>query len=113
MFSEAASPGVSRRVLLVMPVALAGIAALVWRRERPIPDARLEGDGARKKIVLCMDNGKRGETVETNKIVKSDAEWQKELTPEEFAVTRQKGTERAFTGKYWNNHDEGMYRCAC
>jgi peptide-methionine (R)-S-oxide reductase len=48
-----------------------------------------------------------------NKIVKSDAEWQKELTPEEFAVARKKGTERAFTGKYWNNHDAGMYRCAC
>ena len=48
-----------------------------------------------------------------NKIVKSDAEWQKELTPEEFAVARKKGTERAFTGKYWDNHEAGMYRCAC
>jgi peptide-methionine (R)-S-oxide reductase len=45
-------------------------------------------------------------------IVKSDDQWQKELTPEQFRVLRQRGTERAFTGKYWNHHDAGLYRCA-
>ena len=45
------------------------------------------------------------------KIVKSEDEWRQELTPEQFAVCRKKGTERAFTGKYWDNHDPGMYRC--
>ncbi len=48
-----------------------------------------------------------------NKVQKTDADWQKELSPEEFEVTRHKGTERAFTGRYWDNHDEGMYRCVC
>jgi peptide-methionine (R)-S-oxide reductase len=51
--------------------------------------------------------------VETNRVLKTDAEWKNELSPEEFAVTRKKGTERAFTGRYWNNHAEGMYRCVC
>jgi peptide-methionine (R)-S-oxide reductase len=47
------------------------------------------------------------ETVE-----KTDAQWREELTPEQYQVLRQAGTERAFTGKYWNNHEDGVYRCA-
>jgi peptide-methionine (R)-S-oxide reductase len=47
------------------------------------------------------------------KIHKTDEEWKKELTPEQFAICRDKGTERAFTGEYWNSHEKGIYRCAC
>ncbi|WZO97769.1 peptide-methionine (R)-S-oxide reductase MsrB [Isosphaeraceae bacterium EP7] len=48
----------------------------------------------------------------SEKITKSDAEWRSELTPEQFQVLRQKGTERAFSGKYWDAKGEGTYRCA-
>ena len=46
-------------------------------------------------------------------VTKTDAEWRKQLTSEQFTVTRQKGTERAYTGVYWDNHQTGTYKCVC
>ena len=48
-----------------------------------------------------------------DKVTKTDQEWKQQLSDEQFYVARKKGTEPAFTGKYWDTHDDGVYRCAC
>lgn len=52
-------------------------------------------------------------SVMADRIEKAEAEWRKQLTPEQYHVTREHGTERAFTGEYWNSKDKGMYTCVC
>ncbi|HEX2094088.1 MAG TPA: peptide-methionine (R)-S-oxide reductase MsrB [Longimicrobiaceae bacterium] len=47
------------------------------------------------------------------KVVRPEREWRERLTPEQYHITREKGTERAFTGEYWNTKDSGVYRCVC
>ena len=49
----------------------------------------------------------------TDKVKKTDAEWKQILNQEQFDVARKKGTERPFTGAYWDNHEQGVYRCIC
>src|SRR5438477_495604 len=119
---DRSNKAVTRRTFLAAPLAFAG--AWLWRdakgrarRGAPAYSGRggsASADGsapAYVKLVEFSSSGKRKGTVMAEKVVKTDAEWQHLLTPEQFDVTRKKGTERAFTGKYWNNHDKGIYRC--
>jgi peptide-methionine (R)-S-oxide reductase len=72
------------------------------------------GGGVQKvSIVEFTSNGERKGVVIVDKVSKSDKEWKAELAPEQFRVAREEGTERAFQNEYWNNHDEGIYRCVC
>ena len=75
--------------------------------------SRVYGKSGFVKLVEYSDSGERKGLVQVEKVQKTDAEWKKQLTPEQYEVTRHAGTERAFTGKYWNNHEHGIYRCVC
>lgn len=65
------------------------------------------------ELVTVSDDGQHRETVRLRKIVRTEAEWSADLAPDQFCVARQQGTERPFTGEYWDNHEKGIYRCAC
>jgi peptide-methionine (R)-S-oxide reductase len=105
-----------RRTFFLSAAAFAGLWAL-WSK-RGLLFLAAGGDTRKSRpgtvtIVEFDDNGRRGAKVKVARVIKSDAEWRKQLSEVEFYVTRQAGTERAFTGRYWNSHDKGLYRCVC
>src|SRR5579863_5090709 len=105
----------SRRMVLI---GLAAVPiAIAWRMlEDGGSDGALASTPARNgkiPIVEFYDNGQRKGVFMEDRVIKSDAEWRKILEPEQYQVTRRKGTERAFTNKYAENHAAGLYRCVC
>jgi methionine-R-sulfoxide reductase len=65
------------------------------------------------QVRLLDDKGLLGPLVSTAKVVKTDAEWAKQLTPEQYRITRNKGTEPAFCGAFFDQHKPGVYYCVC
>jgi peptide-methionine (R)-S-oxide reductase len=65
------------------------------------------------KIVQFSDDGQRLKTIQVARVVKTEAEWRKQLTPAAFDITRHADTELAYSGQYWNLHEKGLFRCIC
>jgi peptide-methionine (R)-S-oxide reductase len=90
--------------------AMGGAGVLMWRA------SSLGARGADSKLVSLAEFSDAGVRLGVNdlpKMVKSEAEWRRQLTPMAFEVTRHADTERPFTGATWNLHDKGLYRCVC
>jgi peptide-methionine (R)-S-oxide reductase len=95
--------------------AIAGAALVEWLR-RPSLSVAKSGSSDDKDTVIIIqfsDSGQKIGPARVKRIHKTDAEWKQQLTPLQFEVTRKQGTERAFTGQYFELHDKGLYRCIC
>src|SRR5205085_9903729 len=102
--------GFSRRAFVYTMISAAFAAAA------PAPASRALGTtdlAAEVTVETFSAAGKSAGLVHLTKVVKSDSEWLKQLTPEQFAVTRRAATEKPYSGLYWNSHDDGLYRCIC
>ncbi len=113
--SAAPSPNMHRRAFLATSFAtMAGIVLWQWKRptiSNAAPAARSEPKDV--TVVLFSDSGQRLKKTEIAKVIKTPDQWRQQLGPGVFDITRNADTEIAFTGKYWNLHDKGIYRCIC
>ncbi|HEY4764821.1 MAG TPA: peptide-methionine (R)-S-oxide reductase MsrB [Candidatus Sulfotelmatobacter sp.] len=109
----ASPPNIPRRAFLATSIAtIAGLAWWQWKKPAVLKAASIADQGPKEvTIVLFSDAGQRLKRVHLSKVMKTDAEWQKQLPPGVFDITRNADTEIAFSGKYWNLHDKGIYRC--
>jgi len=105
---------VRRRVFLGSAVAaLGGLALWQWKKPAVLEAASAASEPKAVTIVLFSDSGQRLKQVRIAQVIKTAAEWRKQLPSGVFDITRNADTEIAFSGKYWNLHDQGLYRCIC
>jgi peptide-methionine (R)-S-oxide reductase len=99
-----------RRALIITPFAFAGLVAVSSRKGGSGEKVSADSDVT---IVPFSDTGVKQAAVRMKRVVKSDAEWRKMLTAEQFYVTRKENTDTPFTGTYYRMHDHGLFRCVC
>jgi peptide-methionine (R)-S-oxide reductase len=111
--NDGSSGKVRRRAfLLSTAAAVAGVFVWSWRKPR-ILEASSTKEPQEVTIVQFSDDGVRLKTVRVPKVAKSEEEWRKQLSPNAFDITRHADTEIAFSGKYAELYEKGLYRCIC
>ena len=106
----------SRRAFVLLGVgalASGGLIAKALAASAAAPAASAAKPGPDVEIENFSPAGKSTGVVRVARVAKSDAEWSKQLSDKALLVTRHAGTEVSYTGKYWNNHADGLYRCIC
>ena len=106
---------VRRRVFLTSATAaIGGLVFWQWKEPHVLEAAAAAATGPKEvTIVLFSDAGQRLNKVSIARVIKTAAEWRKQLPSGVFDITRNADTEIALSGKYWNQHDKGIYRCIC
>jgi peptide-methionine (R)-S-oxide reductase len=108
------SPDLRRRAFLTTSATIfAGLALWQWKRTIPLKAAAAAGEPKDVTIVLYSDMGERLKKVTVPKVIKTPDQWRQQLSANAYDITRNADTELAFSGKYWNLHDKGIYRCIC
>jgi peptide-methionine (R)-S-oxide reductase len=102
-----------RQFLFRSTITLASASVADWLGRGSVANAASVKSKDSVRIIQFDDSGKKIGPAVVKKVQKTDAEWQQQLNPLQFGVTRKQGTERAFTGAYYNLHDKGLYRCIC
>ena len=104
---------IQRRAFLGTSLAtLAGLALWQWRKPRVL-EAAAPNEPTEVTIVPFSDTGERLKQVRIAKVVKTADEWRKQLSPNAYDITRNADTDMAFSGKYWNLEETGIFRCIC
>jgi peptide-methionine (R)-S-oxide reductase len=108
------SVDLKRRAFLVTSAsAAAGLVLWSMRKPRLVEATATQQTSTEVTIVQFSDAGQRLKTVRVPKVIKTEDEWRKQLPPGSFDITRHADTEFAYSGKYWNLHDKGLFRCIC
>jgi peptide-methionine (R)-S-oxide reductase len=111
--NTAATQITSRRRFLIGAGGVVGVTALWAMNRRSVEASSIASTPGPVTVIQFDDSGKRVGKVTVSRVIKTDAEWQKQLSPISYDVTRRAGTERAYTGDTWNLHDAGLFRCVC
>ena len=109
---SAQRPRLSRRTF-VIGAGSAAVSIACMAPHRALASARDAGSGGTVSVVQFSPDGKKIGKVKLAKMAKSDAEWQRQLSPVSFEVTRHAATEKAYSGSTWDLHDKGIFHCIC